>query len=140
MRYMLGISEAARSDGEMELVDLPSGLGKITRFSSDISSQQLLGWKLFVRRRLKRVFAWPNGHGFDGRVPPGSAVHERSLVIHGSTVTSTYDGTLSAPFLSVTRSLNRNKRVSETWGAVNEGSGMFTSSNATLLPRTWLQL
>ncbi len=55
---------------------------------------------------------------------------------YGSTVTSTYAGTLSAPFLSVTRSLKRKVRVSETYGAVNDGSAMFTSSMATLLPRT----
>ena len=33
---------------------------------------------------------------------------------YGSTVTSTYAGTPSAPFLSVTRSLKRKVRVSET--------------------------
>lgn len=57
----------------------------------------------------------------------------------GSTITSTNAGKLSAPFLSVTRSLNRNSLGSETDGATNEALGMLRSNSGTFAPRTWLQ-
>lgn len=62
------------------------------------------------------------------------------LVVYGSTVTSTNAGKLSAPFLSVTRNLNRYVRGSETAGARKEASELLASSSETLLPRTWSQL
>ncbi len=69
-----------------------------------------------------------------GTPPPEFAV------VYGSTVTSTNAGKLSAPFLSVTRNLNRYIRGSETAGARKEASELLASSSETLLPRTWSQL
>ncbi len=62
------------------------------------------------------------------------------FTFYGSTITSTYAGKLSAPFLSVTFSRNRNSLGSETDGATNEALGMLRSRSGTLLPRTWLQV
>lgn len=62
------------------------------------------------------------------------------LRFYGSTITFTNAGKLSAPFLSVTRNLNRYVRGSETIGARKDASELLASSSAILLPRTWLQL
>ena len=63
-----------------------------------------------------------------------------ALASYGSTVTSTNAGTLSAPFLSVTRNLKRNSLGSETAGATKEAFGMLRSRSGTFAPRTWLQV
>src|SRR5262249_7643408 len=58
--------------------------------------------------------------------------------LHGSTVTSTNAGILSAPSLSRARSLKRKSFGSDTDGAANEAFCMLRSRSGTLLPRTWL--
>lgn len=139
LRSALGRRKFVRQGGLFQQTQSPDHSCASSRNRRDRSPP----WLLASESDAGIVTALCRGDRARPRRTRGSAVvADASWIIwaQGSTVTSTNAGMLSAPFLSVTLSLNRKSLGSDTNGARNEAFGMFRSKSGTFAPRTWLQL